>query len=115
MRSRVCAAAALLFLLLVLTLSGQGSAMAGIPTNPAAPFRVAEPTDAIVADLQRFAIQDAEGKWHWAKARIDGETVLVWNDDVKAPAQVRFGYESNPAGINLYNREGLPASPFTTD
>ena len=49
------------------------------------------------------------------KARIDGESVLVWNDDVKSPAHVRFGYESNPAGINLYNREGLPASPFTTD
>jgi sialate O-acetylesterase len=75
-----------------------------------------EPTkETAGAELQRFAVQDAEGNWHWAKARIDGETVLVWNDDVKAPAQVRFGYESNPAGINLYNREGLPASPFTTD
>jgi hypothetical protein len=44
-----------------------------------------------------------------------GKSVLVWNDKVKAPTHVRFGYESNPAGINLYNREGFPASPFTTD
>ena len=65
--------------------------------------------------LKRWAIQDAAGKWHWAKAKIDGEAVLVWHDDVKNPKHVRFGYESNPVGINLYNKEGLPASPFTTD
>lgn len=67
------------------------------------------------ADLARFAIQDEAGKWHWAQAKIEGETILVWHDDVKSPQHVRFGYESNPAGINLYNKEGLPASPFTTD
>ncbi|NIP93440.1 MAG: dockerin, partial [Akkermansiaceae bacterium] len=43
-----------------------------------------------------FAIQDTDGKWHWADARIDGETVLVWKEDVKDPQHVRFGYESNP-------------------
>lgn len=67
------------------------------------------------AQLSHFAIQDADEKWHWANAVIDGETVVVWNDEVKAPVHVRFGYESNPATINLYNKEGLPASPFTTD
>lgn len=67
------------------------------------------------AELARFSIQDKAGKWHWAKAKIDGETIVVWHDEVKAPQHVRFGYESNPVGINLYNKEGLPASPFTTD
>jgi sialate O-acetylesterase len=67
------------------------------------------------ADLARFSIQDEAGKWHWAQAKIDGGTVVVWHDEVKAPQHVRFGYESNPDGINLYNKEGLPASPFTTD
>lgn len=67
------------------------------------------------AELARFSIQDEAGKWHWAKAKIDGETVVVWHDEVKDPRHVRFGYESNPVGINLYNKEGLPASPFTTD
>jgi sialate O-acetylesterase len=67
------------------------------------------------AELARFAIQDASDKWHWAKAKIEGKTVVVWHDDVKNPKHVRFGYESNPEGINLYNKEGLPASPFTTD
>jgi sialate O-acetylesterase len=67
------------------------------------------------AELARFSIQDSSGKWHWAKAKIDGKTIVVWNDDIKSPQHVRFGYESNPVGINLYNKEGLPASPFTTD
>jgi sialate O-acetylesterase len=67
------------------------------------------------AELKRFAIQDAAGNWHWAQAKIDGKTVLVWNDKVDKPTHVRFGYESNPEGINLYNKEGLPASPFTTE
>lgn len=67
------------------------------------------------AELARFSIQDDAGKWYWAQAKIDGDTILVWHDEVKTPQHVRFGYESNPEGINLYNKEGLPASPFTTD
>ena len=65
--------------------------------------------------LRRFAIAGADNKWHWANARIDGESVLVWSEDVKEPKAVRYGFESNPTGANLYNREGLPASPFSTD
>ena len=67
------------------------------------------------AELTHFAIQTDDGKWHWAQASIDGETVVVWADGVVKPRHVRFGYQSNPVGINLYNKEGLPASPFTTD
>lgn len=67
------------------------------------------------AELTQFAIQDGAGKWHWAKAKIDGETVVVSAEGVSDPKHVRFGYQSNPVGINLYNKEGLPASPFTTD
>lgn len=64
--------------------------------------------------IKRFAVQDAEGNWHWAQARIEGEKVVVWAEGVEAPQAVRFGYESNPAGPWLYNLAGLPASPFTT-
>lgn len=75
-----------------------------------------EPTQETTdSELTHFAIQDQQGKWHWAKAKIDGETVVVWADGVSQPQHVRFGYQSNPLGINLYNRAGLPASPFTTD
>lgn len=65
------------------------------------------------AAINEFALQDTDGNWHWAKAVIDGESVVVWSDDVTKPRNVRYGYDSNPK-INLYNREGLPASPFTT-
>lgn len=67
------------------------------------------------AELRRFSIQDGAGQWRWAKARIDGDTILVWHGEVADPKHVRLGYETNPAGINLYNKEGLPASPFTTE
>ncbi len=75
-----------------------------------------EPTKELKgAELTQFAIQDGANNWHWAKARIDGASVVVWNDEVKDPKHVRFGYQSNPDTINLYNKAGLPASPFTTD
>ena len=66
------------------------------------------------AELAEFAIQDKAGNWHWAKAKIDGATVLVWADGVTEPQNVRYAYQSNPTKANLYNKEGLPASPFTT-
>ncbi|MEM7230560.1 MAG: sialate O-acetylesterase [Planctomycetota bacterium] len=65
--------------------------------------------------LRRFAISGKNGEWKWAEAKIDGETVVVWSKDVPEPVAVRYGYESNPVGANLYNRDGLPASPFSSD
>lgn len=65
------------------------------------------------ATIKEFAVQDKEGNWHRAMAAIDGETVVVWSEDVAEPRNVRYAYDSNPR-INLYNKEGLPASPFTT-
>ena len=66
-------------------------------------------------ELKWFAIADAEQKWHWAKAVIDGDTVVVSSEEVKAPVAVRYAFTMNPEGCNLYNKEGLPASPFRTD
>ena len=65
--------------------------------------------------LKRFAVSDTGGKWHWADAEIDGDTVVASSPDVPEPVAVRYAYDANPAGCNLYNREGLPASPFTTE
>jgi sialate O-acetylesterase len=65
-------------------------------------------------ELAEFAIRDKDGTWHWAKATIDKGDVIVWSDKVAGPTAVRYGYQSNPAKANLYNKEGLPASPFTT-
>jgi len=64
--------------------------------------------------LVGFAIAGADRKFVWAQARIDGDTVLVWNDAIGTPVAVRYAWGDNPA-CNLYNREGLPAMPFRTD
>jgi sialate O-acetylesterase len=66
-------------------------------------------------ELNQFAIAGADKKFVWAKARIEGDKVVVWNDDVINPLYVRYAWADNPDGANLFNKEGLPASPFRTD
>jgi len=62
-----------------------------------------------------FAIAGADKKFVWAKAKIEGDKVVVWSDEVADPKFVRYAWADNPFGANLYNKEGLPASPFRTD
>ena len=65
--------------------------------------------------LQKFAIAGDDKKWVWADAVIDGKTVVVSSPEVPKPVAVRYAFAANPDGCNLYNNEGLPASPFRTD
>ena len=65
--------------------------------------------------LKRFAIAGADKKWFWAEALIEKDTVVLSSAEVLEPVAVRYAYAMNPDGANLYNREGLPASPFRTD
>ncbi len=65
--------------------------------------------------LQRFAIAGADKQWHWAEATIDGDDVVLNSPEVAEPVAVRYAYSMNPSGANLYNKEGIPASPFRTD
>jgi sialate O-acetylesterase len=65
--------------------------------------------------LQKFAIAGDDKKWVWADAVIDGKTVVVSAPGVPKPVAARYAFASNPDGCNLYNNEGLPASPFRTD
>ena len=75
-----------------------------------------EPTAEVkVGKLEHFAIAGADMKWVWAEATIQGETVVVQSPDVPKPVAVRYGFTMNPANANLYNRDGIPASPFRTD
>jgi sialate O-acetylesterase len=66
-------------------------------------------------ELSQFAIAGADKKFVWAKATIQEGKVIVWNDDVPNPMYVRYAWADNPDNPNLYNKEGLPASPFRTD
>lgn len=65
--------------------------------------------------LRRFAIAGEDKKWHWADARIDGESVVCSSPEVPGPVAIRYAWAINPEGANLYNRDGLPAAPFRTD
>ena len=65
--------------------------------------------------LGRFAIAGADKKWHWAEATISGGDIVVKSAEVAEPVAVRYAFSMNPIGANLYNKEGLPASPFRTD
>ena len=65
-------------------------------------------------ELKPFAIAGADSQFVWARAKLNGNQVIVWSDQVPNPVVVRYAWADNPEGANLYNQEGLPASPFTT-
>lgn len=65
--------------------------------------------------VKGFTIAGADRKFYWAKAYIDQNKVVVSSDKVAVPVAVRYGWADNPEDVNLYNAEGLPASPFRTD
>lgn len=84
---------------IVISFSNTGSGLVSIDNEP----------------LAWFAIAGADKKFVWANAAIEGDRVIVWNDSISKPLYVRYAWADNPDGVNLYNKEGLPASPFRTD
>jgi sialate O-acetylesterase len=64
--------------------------------------------------LTGFAVAGSDKVFHAAQAMIEGRSVVVWSPEVAVPVAVRYGWANNPV-CNLYNRGGLPASPFRTD
>jgi sialate O-acetylesterase len=64
--------------------------------------------------LQGFAVAGSDHKFHWADARIVGDIVVASSRDVPNPVAVRYAWADSPT-CNLFNKEGLPASPFRTD
>ena len=79
-----------------------------------APWRASSvealPTDRLIG----FFIAGKDRKWSEAEAKIEGDNVIVSSAAVEEPLAVRYGWANSPR-CNLYNREGLPASPFRTD
>ena len=66
-------------------------------------------------ELSGFTIAGEDKKFVWAKAKIEGDKIQVWTDEIRTPKWVRYAWSDNPVDPNLYNKEGLPASPFRTD
>jgi len=65
-------------------------------------------------NLKGFAIAGKDKKFVWAKAKIEGDEVVVWNTNIKDPVAVRYAWDINP-DCNLYNGANLPTVPFRTD
>ncbi|WP_326983134.1 sialate O-acetylesterase [Chryseobacterium sp. MYb264] len=68
-----------------------------------------------VSELKGFAIKGKDGIFKWAKAKVEGNKILVWNDEIQDPIAVRYAWADNPEGANLKSKNGIPASPFTTE
>jgi sialate O-acetylesterase len=65
------------------------------------------------ATLGGFEVAGKDGKFMPAQATIDGEHVIVWRDGIES-YHVRYAWAPDPfPAANLYNRQGLPASPFS--
>ncbi|WP_304233529.1 sialate O-acetylesterase [Jiulongibacter sediminis] len=62
-------------------------------------------------ELREFALAGYDKKFVWADARIDGNEIVVSSEEIDNPKFVRYAWADNPY-VNLYNMEGLPASPF---
>jgi sialate O-acetylesterase len=65
-------------------------------------------------ELTGFAICGPDKNFVWAKAAIEGDKVVVSSPEVSKPVAVRYGWSDFPV-LNLWNKAGLPASPFRTD
>lgn len=70
--------------------------------------------DALGDELKGFAVAGADHVFHWANAVVEDDTVVVSSSAVPAPVAVRYAWAANP-DCYLYNKEGIPASPFRTD
>ncbi|WP_083919471.1 sialate O-acetylesterase [Pontibacter roseus] len=84
---------------LVLTFSDTGSGLVASGKQP----------------LKGFAIAGPDKKFVWAKAEIKGNQVVVSQEGIANPTSVRYAWADNPQDANLYNKEGLPASPFKAE
>lgn len=62
--------------------------------------------------INGFSLADRDKKFVWAKAKISGNSVIVWSENLSHPVAVRYGWSDNPGYLNLCNKEGLPACPF---
>jgi sialate O-acetylesterase len=64
--------------------------------------------------LEEFAVAGRDRQWHWADAKVEGDSVVVSSPMVSDPQAARYAWQADPAAT-LYNGAGLPAAPFRTD
>lgn len=64
--------------------------------------------------LNHFRLCGEDKQWHAADAVIVGDTVVVSSKNVPKPIGVQYAYSAVPENSNLYNKAGLPATPFAS-
>ncbi|WP_313157007.1 sialate O-acetylesterase [Sphingobacterium multivorum] len=64
--------------------------------------------------VEGFSLAGADKKFVWARAHIEGNRVIVYADQLTEPVFVRYAWSNNP-DVNLFNKEGLPAIPFSNE
>ena len=97
-----------------LRVSFRADTVGGGLTIGAAPWTDPKAAPVSKTELEGFLIAGEDKKWVPAQAKIERNTVLVTSAQVPKPVAVRYAWANNPR-CNLYNKEGLPASPFRTD
>jgi sialate O-acetylesterase len=80
--------------------------------NPNGSGLAPKPANAV---LSGFKIGGNDRAFHIADAKIEGNNIVLRSNKVPNPVAARYAWERSPVGANLYNKEGLPASPFRTD
>ena len=66
-------------------------------------------------ELKCFEICGIDNVYYPAKATIANNKIVVTSEKVDKPVATRYAWANNPEGVNFYNKEGLPASPFRTN
>jgi len=77
-------------------------------------FDHAKGLNAKAGEVAGFEVAGRDGRFVPATATIDGETVMASSPEVLAPVSIRYGWANSPR-CNLFNGDGLPASPFTSE
>jgi len=89
-----------------------GGLMVGSKGTEGTPSYVEPAKETQGEPLKHFRLAGKDKVWHPAEAVIDGDEVVVTSKAVPEPHGVQYAYSASPIGANLYNRAGLPATPF---
>ena len=85
----------------------------GMEKDNKEPGKYAEPALPTPGEkLNHFRLCGKDRKWFAAETEIVGDTVVVTSKDVPEPVGVQYAHCATPMNSNLYNKAGLPATPF---